>query len=501
MKFISPFKANFFQISYLLFFFIFISNIVDANSVTLNLAKKRNFNLGKGEKVSLELKLHKYNNFSYKSSTKGPFIFEKIGRGKIKITFQSGLLDVKDRIIGKTYKQSFRFTQKNIGQNFYVTFSATYEPGLYFKSNNKRSTDISITNGNIKEATVILIAKKDYTSRFDMLYNENLFMIDSLKKGIILNKGENPITIKFITNENFYEELTLYGDNIEGRTEKLYIRLKRNVKKSKLSVVKALKMDKPKVEEKKIDETPKDMELNRQSSSKPKKEEVKILPKEEGKSNLIEFISLVLNAVFLIIILILFVKNLAPKKDIDTDKHFMFYTNAATLLDVNLKGRSFDHTMDEMVIKLIELTDGGKVADKFEGKDFNKGGIDLQKKINERKNQNQRKKSNKKLPKKHVNVIQKNDDSFLIEDTEKKDTEDKGERIIQNSFSEEDEKKKKETKKKKSVSKFDSTIDFLSEDDGYNSKHNDNSSEELNISAEKTIEDRRKNLLKFMKKE
>lgn len=133
------FSLNFFPVSYFFLILFLFASVTTVNSVTLNLAKKRSYNLGGGEKIVLDLNLYKFRNFSYKSSTKGPFILEKLKGGKIKVTFQSGLLDEKDRIIGKKYSQSFRFTKKNIGQNFFVTFSAIFEPGLSFKSNNKRS--------------------------------------------------------------------------------------------------------------------------------------------------------------------------------------------------------------------------------------------------------------------------------------------------------------------------------------------------------------------------
>jgi len=503
-------SLNFFPASYLLVILFIFANVATVNSATLNLAKKRSYNLGSGETIVLDLNLYKFRNFSYNSSTKGPFILEKLKGGKIKLTFQSGLLDEKDRIIGKKYSKSFRFTKKNIGQNFFVTFSAIFEPGLSFKNNNKRSTDVEITNINIKDATVVLVSKKSYISRFNVLYNKRLFKIDSIGSGFIINKGENPINIKFITEDNFHEEMTIYGDNGDGRTEKLYVRLKRNVKKSKLSVAKALKMGNPEDNTKAVDTmldkkksiSPKEtkMELNRPSISKPRKADGSI-PQEFEKSNLIELISLVLNGFFLIIIIILVIKNVAPKNSLDTDQHFMFYTNAATLLDVNLKGRSFEHTMDEMVIKLIELTDGGQIADKFEGNDYSKVDIDLQKKINDRKELNKLSRSGGvKSPKKHTNVIQKNDDSFLIENDKEKPKDKKNDndndREIMNSFSED-----KVIAKEKNKSKFESTIDFLSEDDGFNKDNSDSSREELNSSSAKTIEDRRKNLLKFMKKD
>ena len=490
--------------------FLFTS-ILPIHSATLNLAKKRNYNLGKGEKLVLNLNLHKYGNFKYRSSTKGPFVFEKLNRGKIRVTFEAGLLDEKDKEIGKTYKQSFAFTKKNIGQNFYATFSATFEPGLTFKSNSKKSVDISITNRNIKEANVVLVSKKNYTSRFNFLYNEDLFIVDPEKSGFVINKGENPLTIKFKNDDNFHEEITIFGDDGDGRTDKLYVRIKRNVKKSKVSLLKALNMKSDDNETKEaanitgtkakgaINKPKKEMELKRQNIKTPKIETNNNTG--NSKNSILSLVSLILNGVFLIIIIILFIKNLVPKKDADNDKHFMFYTNAATLLDVNLKGRSFEHTMDEMVIKMIELTDGGDIAKKFKGKDYsNTAGVDLQQKINDRKENNKRKRTGgSKNEKKHSNVIQKNDDSFLLNDDRNKQTASREdvERVIANSFTEGEIADNKQ-QKKEDVPNFESTIDFLNEGDDIIAA----ASEELeNKISQNSIEDRKKKLQKFMRKE
>ena len=174
------------------------------------------------------------------------------------------------------------------------------------------------------------------------------------------------------------------------------------------------------------------------------------------------------------------------------------------LLDVNLKGRSFDHTTDEMVIKLIELTDGGNLGDKFSDHDFRKNDMDLKEKLKDREEMNKKKRSaaGKSSSKKHANVIQKNDDSFLVED-EKEEVDNSGEKKIMNSFSEEDASKINKrglNSIKKEKPQFESTIDFLSETDEPQNRRKSSKNEELNNPAERSIEDRRRNLEKLMKK-
>ena len=75
----------------------------------------------------------------------------------------------------------------------------------------------------------------------------------------------------------------------------------------------------------------------------------------KNESFISEFIYWVIILTLVFLLLIFVIKSMVPKESVNTEKYEQFYNDIATVLDINITGKSIDDTTEEMIMKVVEL--------------------------------------------------------------------------------------------------------------------------------------------------
>ena len=328
-----------------------------SSAEVLKLSKKKNFYLGKGEYLTYNLTFPKYENYTFKTQTKGFFHFKNRGNGKIQVVFDASLGEQaieKDKL----FKQSFIFVHNNIGKKIKVSFSARYSPELFFRNSGTNKLEVELTPEK-KQLDIVLSSLKNRNDQYILEKSDNKSLSLVSDQDFKFTKGDNILHLELLKEVDLNEKFILYRKKGEKKAGILNILVKSKGFAVKTPVQKTVNRETPivsgengsldqKASEKLAVETGSAVKITKNVSTPVVNKQ-----KVQSTNDLIYFIII---GVLTLVIVLLLIKTLLPKKTANSDKYELFYHDVATMLDVNLRGKSIDNSIDEMILLMLELT-------------------------------------------------------------------------------------------------------------------------------------------------
>lgn len=280
----------------------------------LNFLKKKFFDLGSGEKIELDFTFPKSDLYDFSSVTKKPFKLIKNSNGNFKVIFDIDLLKDSETSLenGQEFTQNFYFTKKNIGSKRHITVKAVYQSSEIDSSSVYAENSVESDNG-------------------ESVSEEKSIQEDSLAS------SEDSIAVYSQENKTDLDKL---AEEQQDNSKNL-----QDLSKKVLDKAAVLSGDKTDIE--KADSEDTQSEVNNESSGV-----------------MIHLIYIIIIVILLILTVVFFLKSLLLKNTIKSDKYKDFYDDCSTILDVDIKGKSVEATISEMMMKLLELAQSRDLGEK-----------------------------------------------------------------------------------------------------------------------------------------
>jgi len=330
------------------FLFLILLVQISYSAGKLDFTKQKYYSFGSGEYSKIFLELKNYDTYNYEGDMKPPFVMKASRGGNLEFIFDMRTVESADLEVGRTYKESFVFTKKNIGKKQRIYLSATYRPEVRFFLEDSLKTDfvhVVFTPENTSEQ-VIVSSIKSFSTPFQ--YDENDHVSVTSDTGMKFKRGDNSININLLKEENFKKELVIYRNTRDGKINQLYVYISSEGWDKVMNDEQVTPVSESEIPDS-LDQASGD--VNSVNGSEQQQLPIEPVKEDSGGFGMLAIIIIVvLVIVIIILILLLFVGG----KSSLFEKYETFFDDVATLVKVNVKGNNLDRSIEEIMMILLE---------------------------------------------------------------------------------------------------------------------------------------------------